>query len=214
MDYKQAVIDLKLNRDPSQGSRSFRDPSRLAEASKVVSASPFRATVRLDQDQLADNQSEEDDDFERDVRSEMKRTHELHQSPIRDDSEVLRNQRDNYLSSFMQQRRNSDAMTNRSERIPQLDNNFTKPAYTISEVSPQRAIQVGGGQTGTSNQSEAQLSPVRRPWINDRTQSQPITAMNKFEARVDQDNEPVQIPTVNTQLTANRFRENSQNLRK
>lgn len=105
-------------------------------------------------------------------------------------------------------------MTNRSERIPQLDNNFTKPAYTISEVSPQRAIQVGGGQTGTSNQSEAQLSPVRRPWINDRTQSQPITAMNKFDARVDQDNEPVQIPTVNTQLTANLFRENSQNLRK
>ena len=48
MDYKKAVIDLKLNRDPSHGSRSFKDPSRLAEASKVVSASPFRATVKLE----------------------------------------------------------------------------------------------------------------------------------------------------------------------
>lgn len=114
---------------------------------------------------MADD-SEEEDDFERDTRSEPKKLHDYGQSPIHDDSEILRGERDNYLSSFMQQRRNSVSMTNRSEKMPQLDDNFAK-AYVPSEVSPHRAIQVGGGNTSAAS-SHSELSPAKR-WVADRT---------------------------------------------
>jgi len=49
------------------------------------------------------------------------------ESPIKDDSEVLRTERDNYLSSFTNQRKPShQLLTNRSERIPQLDSNLIR----------------------------------------------------------------------------------------
>jgi len=39
-------------------------------------------------------------------------------SPIKDDSEILRSHREGYLSTFTNQRKGSQMMTNRSERIP------------------------------------------------------------------------------------------------
>jgi hypothetical protein len=46
------------------------------------------------------------------------------ESPIKDDSEVLRSERDVYLSTFTNQRKGSQPLTNRSERMPQLDSNL------------------------------------------------------------------------------------------
>jgi hypothetical protein len=125
VDYKQTVIDLRQNREPSQSSHRYKDPSQLAEISKVVSASPYRATVKLDAEKTIASDSDHDDDFERDTMSH--RDVSRRESPIKDDSEVLRTERDNYLSSFTNQRKPShQLLTNRSERIPQLDSNLIR----------------------------------------------------------------------------------------
>jgi len=120
IDYKQTVLDLRLNREPSVSSHRFKDPSKLAEISKVVSASPFRATVKLEGEKTIASAASSDDEFERDTMSH--KDHSRRESPIKDDSEILHTERDNYLSSFTNQRKEShQILTNRSERIHQLD---------------------------------------------------------------------------------------------
>ena len=58
---------------------------------RLVSASPFRATVKVDRDAAGDaeqkNQNSDDDEFEREELPELNR---LKESPIKDDSELLR----------------------------------------------------------------------------------------------------------------------------
>jgi hypothetical protein len=39
---------LRLNKEPSFSSLKYKDVSQLVENSRVVSASPFRATIKLD----------------------------------------------------------------------------------------------------------------------------------------------------------------------
>ena len=58
---------------------------------RLVSASPFRASIKLDPNdrQLNRDSDDEDDDFQRDeILPELQK---LHESPIKDDSELLRN---------------------------------------------------------------------------------------------------------------------------
>jgi hypothetical protein len=50
IDYKQTVLDLRLNKEPSISTQRYRDGAHMVENSKVVSASPFRATVRIEVD--------------------------------------------------------------------------------------------------------------------------------------------------------------------
>jgi len=90
---------MRLNRDPSVSSHRFKDPAALAEATKVVSASPFRATIKVDVDRGMENSS--DDEFERDTMSHKDRSQR--ESPIKDDSELLRTQRSNFLGQFTRQ---------------------------------------------------------------------------------------------------------------
>jgi hypothetical protein len=59
----------------------------------------------LDADKTIASESDNDDEFERDTMSH--RDASRRESPIKDDSEILRTERDNYLSSFANQRKAS-----------------------------------------------------------------------------------------------------------
>ena len=59
----------------------------------------------LDADKTIASESDNDDEFERDTMSH--RDVSRRESPIKDDSEILRTERDNYLSSFANQRKAS-----------------------------------------------------------------------------------------------------------
>jgi hypothetical protein len=59
----------------------------------------------LEADKTIASESDNDDEFERDTMSH--RDVSRRESPIKDDSEILRTERDNYLSSFANQRKAS-----------------------------------------------------------------------------------------------------------
>lgn len=97
-DYKQTLLDLRMNKEPSISSHRYKDANHLIENSKIVSASPFRATVKFDAEKTIDSDSNEADEFERDTMSMKEKSR--HESPIKDDSEIMRSHRDHYLSTF------------------------------------------------------------------------------------------------------------------
>ena len=84
---------------------------------RLVSASPFRASVKLDKNQNLNQDSDEEDGFEREELPELLKTRE---SPIKDDSQLLRNTKTEFLTNFDANQRNDDTMTNRSERTPKI----------------------------------------------------------------------------------------------
>ena len=59
----------------------------------------------MEADKTIASESDNDDEFERDTMSH--RDVSRRESPIKDDSEILRTERDNYLSSFANQRKAS-----------------------------------------------------------------------------------------------------------
>ena len=65
-----------------------RSRSCAVDAAKVMHASPFRATVKLDS---RTDLSSEEEPFEREFTKP---------SPIKDDCEVLRSERDQFLNTF------------------------------------------------------------------------------------------------------------------
>ena len=89
---------------------------------RLVSASPFRASVKVDRDAVDDaeqkNQNSDDDEFERE---ELPELNKIKESPIKDDSELLRNQRNDILTNLSQSQllqKQDGSPTNRSERTP------------------------------------------------------------------------------------------------
>lgn len=94
---------------------------------RLVSASPFRATYKLDRENVLDEDSDDDDQFNREDFPELQR---IHESPIKDDSELLRHQKTELLHAFSQSqshlRRSSggakdiETVTNHSERMPRV----------------------------------------------------------------------------------------------
>ena len=60
----------------------------------MVSASPFRATLRVDASQDA-AEPESDEEFDREELPELQKSH---MSPIKDDSVILRQERNEYLN--------------------------------------------------------------------------------------------------------------------
>lgn len=76
--------------------------------------------MKLEVEKTIVSAASSEDEFERDTMSH--KDHSRRESPIKDDSEILRTERDNYLSSFTNQKKgNQQILTNRSERTPQLD---------------------------------------------------------------------------------------------
>jgi RecA-family ATPase len=88
IDYKQTLQDLRHHREPMISSNAFRDPQMLAQSSKLLSASPFRATIKLESVEKVDVHSSDADEFERDTMSYKDRSRK--DSPIKDDSELMR----------------------------------------------------------------------------------------------------------------------------
>lgn len=69
VDYRQTVLDLRLNKEPSGSIHRYKDVTQLVDNSRVVSASPFRATVKLDREKLDSDSSDQNDDFARETMS-------------------------------------------------------------------------------------------------------------------------------------------------
>ena len=82
---------------------------------RLVSASPFRASVKMDLNENLNSNSDDEDVFDREELPELLKTRE---SPIKDDSQLLRNTKTEFLANFDANQRNDDTMTNRSERTP------------------------------------------------------------------------------------------------
>jgi hypothetical protein len=61
VDTKQAVVDIRHSREPTHRSRPA-----LAESSRLLSASPFRATVKLNQE-THESQESDDEQFARET---------------------------------------------------------------------------------------------------------------------------------------------------
>ena len=80
---------------------------------KIISASPFRAVVKMNSPpKVKDNDS--DSDFDREELPSLKKSRI---SPIKDDSEVLRTRRDEFLNTFTKGRKDPTMnYTTRSER--------------------------------------------------------------------------------------------------
>ena len=151
IDYKQTIQDLRKEDQESMKQsmsclkgqldgpkplyrRDSNDFNQMAASggldmigkARLVSASPFRASVKLDnQDKLLNENSDDDDDeFDREELPELAKSRE---SPIKDDSELLRHQKTDFLAnlSAKQSGRNEsasalEAITNRSEKTPNL----------------------------------------------------------------------------------------------
>ena len=88
---------------------------------RLVSASPFRASLKIDKDNNLNNGSDdEDDEFQREDLPEL---HKSRESPIKDDSELLRHQKNELLTAFVQPQRAGgglDHLDNKSERTPKI----------------------------------------------------------------------------------------------
>ena len=111
-----------------EGDASISGINMIGKA-RLVSASPFRASIKLDQNEKEqlnkDSDEEDDDEFQREeILPELQK---LHESPIKDDSELLRAQKTDFLTNFSQAnnqqvlRKSDDAMTNHSERTPKVN---------------------------------------------------------------------------------------------
>ena len=206
VDYKQAIHDVRNNREPSV-SHLFKDPSQLAESSKVISASPFRATVRLDREKMIDSPSSksEEDQFERDTMS-YRDNRSRKDSPIKEDYELMRTQWDNYLASFAQRSTHQfPPLTERSQRMPHVKNK----SIIVHEQQVRHSSHVN---------SPGLNSPTRRPFTaQERHGSLPLTFPIKIET------EPVQafidaplrsVETRQKEQSQTRLRSSSQNMRK
>ena len=79
---------------------------------KIISASPYRAVLRMDSPGKGDK-DDSDSDFDREELPSLKKSRF---SPIKDDSEILRSQKDEFLNSFSKGHRDSMNMTVKSER--------------------------------------------------------------------------------------------------
>ncbi len=76
------------------------------ENMQLVSVSPFRAVIKVNQDEEEEEDEdeenpEEDHAFEREEEQMMMNSQGFrHQSPIKEDSQIMRGQREQYLQSF------------------------------------------------------------------------------------------------------------------
>ena len=109
---------------------------------RVVSASPFRATLRMGSGQRRKEDNDSDSDFDRE---ELPALQKNRMSPIKDDSEVLRSQRDEFLASFSHQRKSSAfGFSTRSERpgrasddnLRGIIQNPSKVGVSTRDISP------------------------------------------------------------------------------
>lgn len=106
-----------------EGDGNILDGANMIGKARLVSASPFRATLKVDRNsQNALNDS--DDDFDRE---ELPELHKSRESPIKDDSEILRQQRSDMLQVYSQSQSNLnahgdalDSVSNKSENIPKI----------------------------------------------------------------------------------------------
>ena len=116
-DIPSAIKNLK-----EQPSNFATQPSDL----KLISASPYRASVMV-----VDSKENEDDSPEEDFRNDVSPMSEYKKSrtsPIRDDSQILRHRCDEYLTQFNPQ--------NQAETTPP----HHRPAHSMSElvISPRQ----------------------------------------------------------------------------
>ena len=91
----------------------------------MLSVSPLRAVVRVTPSEKNDDESDNDLDRDEEFRSSAARR----QSPIRDESETMRSDRENFISGFAGQNNPSKKLilSTRSEDIPQTNNDALKP---------------------------------------------------------------------------------------
>lgn len=69
---------------------------------RLVSASPFRASIKFEKEDL-NNDSDDDEHFERE--DELPELNKMRDSPIKDDSELLRHQKNEFLTAFSHSQR-------------------------------------------------------------------------------------------------------------
>ena len=85
---------------------------------RLVSASPYRATLKVHKSaEQFHKDSDSEDDFQREDLPELQKSHI---SPIKDDSVILRNEKNDFLTQFSQSafKKVDD---NRSEGVPQVN---------------------------------------------------------------------------------------------
>ena len=112
-DIPSAIKNLK-----EQPSNFATQPSDL----KLISASPYRASVLVVDTKEAngDNESDQDCDFRNDDISPMSEYKKSRTSPIRDDSQIMRHRCDEYLTQFNPQN--------------QADTTPPRAAHSLSEL--------------------------------------------------------------------------------
>ena len=101
---------------------------------RLVSASPFRASIKLDHNQSPqrrlnnDSDEDNDDEFQRDEM--LPELNKLHESPIKDDSSLLRHQKTDFLTNFSIANNQAAGMRDsdnaNSERTPKLESGDLK----------------------------------------------------------------------------------------
>jgi len=91
----------------------------------MISVSPLRAVVKVTPSEKADDESDPDLDRDEEFRSSAARR----QSPIRDESETLRSDRENFISGFEGQRKPSRKLilSTQSEDVPYTAIDALKP---------------------------------------------------------------------------------------
>ena len=109
-----------------EGDNSNNGINMIGKA-RLVSASPFRASIKLDPNQRKLNKdSDEEEDLEFQREEILPELQKQHQSPIKDDSELLRAEKNDLLTSFSQLnnpnagglRKSDEAMSHHSECTP------------------------------------------------------------------------------------------------
>mmetsp|Transcript_9347 Transcript_9347/g.12726 ORF Transcript_9347/g.12726 Transcript_9347/m.12726 type:complete len:245 (+) Transcript_9347:617-1351(+) len=142
-----------------EGDGDLTDGANMIGKARLVSASPFRATLKVDRNSQGPA-NDSDEEFEREDLPELQKAHE---SPIKDDSEVLRLQRTDLLHAFSQSHSNLqaprandglDTVSNRSEGMSKVIGGDLKGIMvhheTRTHIEPSAHLPTSGHQRNTT----------------------------------------------------------------
>ena len=134
-------------------------PDPIVQDARVISASPLRAVVKVTESERRED-NESDDELERD--NSERQISPTRKSVLRDDSESMRTERENFIQGFENSRKISvvKPITTRSERAPELaqenlkgiiQTELTKPDISNLDYTPIK--------TNYDDMSQSELEP-------------------------------------------------------
>ena len=134
-------------------------PDPIVQDARVISASPLRAVVKVTESERRED-NESDDELERD--NSERQISPNRKSVLRDDSESMRTERENFIQGFENSRKISGVkpITTRSERAPELaqenlkgiiQTELTKPDISNLDYTPIK--------TNYDDMSQSELEP-------------------------------------------------------